>query len=414
MRWCAVSPLRPSILFVNRVFPPDRGATGRCLADLAERLAAFGWRVSIVADGPIQDVAAPPGVTLHRTGRSVPEGERPDARAYLDSLGRLAWRALRLPRHDVVVTMTDPPLLARVGPLLAARHRAVAIHWSQDVYPALLPHLGVRLPAPLFAMLERSMTAALRRHDAVIAIGRCMAGRLARAGVPEERLTVLPNWPDPRVRPVPRETNGFRSGLGLDGRFVVAYSGNLGLAHPMDGILEAAAALREGNPAVRFLMIGSGRGHAALADSARRLGLDNMLFQPWQPADRLAESLSAADLHLAVMAGAAEGLMVPSKLAGALAAGRPCLFLGPSGSEAAQRLSGCGAVLDPADGAALARTIQAYAADPKRCAEEGARAAGVAAGWTANGAALRVSALAEGLLRRRAGGAPAWRGVPHA
>lgn len=367
-----------------------------------------------MADGPAGDGAAPSGVTLHRTGRGVPEAERPDASAYFASLCRLTWRALRLPRHDVVVTMTDPPLLAWAGPLLAARHRAVAIHWSQDVYPALLPHLGVRLPAPLLATLERSMTVALRRHDAVIAIGRCMAGRLARAGVPEERLTVLPNWPDPQVRPVPRGVNGFRNGLGLDDRFVVAYSGNLGLAHPMDAVLAAAAALRDGNPAVRFLMIGGGRGHAALADSARRLGLDNVLFQPWQPADRLAESLSAADLHLAVMAGAAEGLMVPSKLAGAMAAGRPCLFLGPAGSEAAQRLSGCGAVLDPGDGAGLAETIQAYATDPKRCTEEGARAAGVAAGWTADGAALRISALAEGLLRRRAGGVPAWRGVPHA
>nr|WP_274389795.1 glycosyltransferase family 4 protein [Azospirillum doebereinerae] len=401
-------------MFVNRVFPPDRGATGRCLADLAERLAALGWRVTVVADGAGGEAETPPGVTLHRTGGAVDGRERPDARSYLDSLRRLTWHALRQPRHDVVVTMTDPPLLARVGPLLTARHRAVAIHWSQDVYPALLPHLGVRLPAPLLGFVERSMAAALRRHDAVIAIGRCMAGRLAGAGVPEDRLTVLPNWPDPRVRPIPHEGNGFRAALGLEGRFVVAYSGNLGLAHPMDGVLEAAARLQRSDPAVRFLMIGEGRGHAAFAQSVRSQGLDNVLFQPWQPPERLAESLSCADLHLAVMAEAAEGLMVPSKLAGAQAAGRSCLFLGPSGSDAAQRVRGCGAVLDPGDGATLAETVRRYAADPPRCVEEGVRAAAVAASWTAEDAASRVSALAEGLLRRRGMARDGWRRVSDA
>ncbi|CAO3422132.1 hypothetical protein [Azospirillum doebereinerae] len=381
---------------------------------MAERLAALGWRVTVVADGAGGEEGTPPGVTLHRTGGAVDGRERPDARSYLDSLRRLTWRALRLPRHDVVVTMTDPPLLARAGPLLAARHRAVAIHWSQDVYPALLPHLGVRLPAPLFGLVERSMTAALRRHDAVMAIGRCMAKRLAGAGVPEDRLTVLPNWPDPHARSIPREANGFRTALGLEGCFVVAYSGNLGLAHPMGGVLAAAARLRRSDPMVRFLMIGEGRGHAAFAEAVRGQGLGNVLFQPWQPPERLAESLSCADLHVAVMADAAEGLMVPSKLAGAQAAGRPCLFLGPPGSEAAHRVRGCGMVLDPDDGAFLAETVRRYAADPRRCAEEGARAAAVAASWTADDAALRVSALAEGLLRRRVVARGAWRRVPDA
>lgn len=381
-------------------------------------MAGLGWRVSVVADGVGGDTGgeaeAPAGVTLHRTGRGIAGGHRPDARAYLGSLYRLAWRALRLPRHDVVVTMTDPPLLAHIGPALAARHRAVAIHWSQDVYPALLPQLGVRLPPPLFGMLERSMTAALRRHDAVVAIGRCMAKRLAGVGVPEDRLALLPNWADPGVRPIPHGRNGVRATLGLEGRFVVAYAGTLGLAHPMDGVLDAAARLQADAPSVRILIAGEGRGHAAFAEAVRQRGLDNLLFLPWQPAGRLAETLSAADLHLAVMATAAEGLMVPSKSAGALAAGRPCLFLGPPGSEAAHTLRGCGAVLRPDDGAGLAGTIRRYAADPALCAEQGARAAAVAASWTADHAALRFSALADGALRARGTQRTVWDRVPDA
>ncbi|WP_298373660.1 glycosyltransferase family 4 protein [Azospirillum sp.] len=386
------------------MFPLDRGATGRCLADLTERLAGRGWRVSVVADGVGgEEEARRSGVALWRTGRTIPAGDRPDARGYLDSLIRLAWRALRLPRHDVVVTMTDPPLLGLVGPLLAARHGAAAIHWSQDVFPALLPALGVRLPPPLLHAVERSMARALGRHDAVLAIGRCMVRRLVQAGVPESRVILCPNWPDPGIHPIPHAANGWRAEQGLEGRFVVAYSGTLGLAHPMDGVLDAAARLQASDPTILFLVIGEGRGRGAVAEAIQRRGLTNVRLAPWQPADRLAESLSAADLHLTVMTNAALGLMVPSKLTGALAAARPTLFLGPEDSEAAQHIRewGCGATLDPLDGAGLAALIRRYAADPTRCARDGAAALRSVAGWSADDAATRIDAVARGLVARR-------------
>ncbi|MFP5514294.1 MAG: glycosyltransferase family 4 protein [Alphaproteobacteria bacterium] len=392
---------RPSILFVNRVFPPDRGATGRCLHDLATRMVAVGWRVTVVADGAESRADVSDGIMLHRTGGSVPEGGRPDARAYLDSLCRLTGLALRLPRHDVVVTMTDPPMLALAGPMLAARHGAASLHWCQDLYPDLLPVLGVRMPSMLRLLAGWGMARSLRRHDCVIAIGRCMRDRIAAMGVVGERLRLLPNWPDPAIRPWPKDGNGFRNSLGVaegDRRFLVAYSGTLGLAHPMDGVLEAAARLQDSDPGVLFLLTGEGRGFAAVEGEARSRGLRNLRRMPWQPADRLAECLSAADLHLVTMHPAAEGMLVPSKLAGVQAAGRPCLFLGPRGSEVAARLAGCGLVIDPFDGAAIADAVRSYAADPMRCALEGARAARRSAAWTADRAATAFAAIAEGLL----------------
>ena len=115
---------QPSILFINRVFPPDRGATGRCLADLANRFAARGWRVTVLGGG---DAALsygapglPPKLTVVRAG---PSGGGATTRSidYVFVLGRLLVAALNLPRHDVVVTLTDPPLLAVIGPILRAR-----------------------------------------------------------------------------------------------------------------------------------------------------------------------------------------------------------------------------------------------------------------------------------------------------
>lgn len=416
----------PSILFVNRVFPPDRGATGRCLSDLSGRMAAAGWRVTVVADGERSDGRAPAGVTLCRTGGSVAAGEkagekageRPDARAYLDSLCRLTGQALRLPRHDLVVTMTDPPLLALAGPVLAARHGAASLHWCQDLYPDLLPVLGVRMPAILRRVAGNGMARALRRQDGVVAIGRCMRERILATGVPADRVSLLPNWPDPAIRPLPMAGNGFRRSLGLvegDGRFLVAYCGTLGLAHPMQGVLEAAARLQDSDPAVLFLLVGEGRGFAAAEDAAARRGLRNLRRLPWQPAGRLAECLSAADLHLVAMDPAAEGMLVPSKLAGVQAAGRPCLFLGPAGSEAAARVAGCGLVIDPFDGSAIADAVRAYAADPGRCAAEGARAARQSAAWTADRAATVFTGLAQRLVAERRLARPVMgRALPHA
>lgn len=414
----------PSILFVNRVLPPSSGATGRCLLDLTTRLAAQGWRVTVLHDG-VESGSGPGGMELvgtaaggavHRPlrpGTGNPADAAPDARAYLDSLRRLAVAGLKLPRHRLVVTMTDPPLLALAGPLLAARHGASAIHWSHDLYPGLLPTLGVRYPRPLLVLTGATTARALRRHDRVVAIGRCMARRIMAMGVPQDRISVLPNWPDPAIRSIPHEANLLRGQLGLNGRFVVAYSGNLGLAHPMDGVLRAAVELAATDPDILFLVGGDGRGHAAFVRAVGELGLPNLRLLPWQPTDRLAAHLSAPDLHLATMKPEAAGLMVPSKVSGALAAGRPCLFLGPADSDAAHLVADCGAVLDPADGSGLAATIRRYAADPALLARHGAAALAQAGSWDADRAAGRFSALAAGLLKPQ-GHLAGWRRVPDA
>lgn len=386
-----------SVLFVNRVFPPERGATGRCLSDLAARCAAAGWAVTVLTDGRgLAD--APRGVRVVRTGGGLGDG-RPRPRGYLGALARLGWRGIGLPRHDVVVTMTDPPLLALAGPMLAARHGAALVHWCHDLYPQLLPALGMAPPPALQTLLERRMARALRAHDATVAIGRCMADRLATAGVPDARIRVVPNWPDPAIRPLSVNAEAKRT-LGLEGRFVVGYAGNFGLAHPLGAVMAAAARLAVAAPDVAFLMVGEGRAHAAVVAAAR--DLPNLVFLPFQPVERLSAVLGAADLHLAVMDPRAEGLLVPSKVAGARAAGRPCLFLGPPGSEAARMVAepGCGLVLEPTDGAALAEAVLAYRDDPQRRALEGARAL-AAAGWDADAAARHFIAVLDAVVAMR-------------
>jgi glycosyltransferase involved in cell wall biosynthesis len=321
---------------------------------------------------------------------------------YVLAFGRLLIAALKLPRHDVVVTMTDPPLLAVIGPILRARWSCGLIHWSHDLYPDLFPVIGVRLPRLVLSVLAMTASAALRRYDCVIAIGDCMARRILRNGVMPERVEVVPNWADPMIRPIPRASNRMRLELGLGDRFTVAYSGNFGLAHPLAALIDAAATLAHQAPEIVFLLIGEGRGLARVRREIEDRRLPNLRLLPWQPTGRLAESLGAADLHLASMDERAEGMLVPSKVAGALAAGRPCILIGSAGSAAARLVvdHGCGSVLPPSDGQGLASAIMVHATDPHFHAEACARAAAAALTWSADRAADAFIARAYAAMGR--------------
>src|SRR5262249_47705371 len=154
----------------------------------------------------------------------------------------LLWRALRLPRADVIVTMTDPPLHLLFAPLLGWLKGSRLLHWAQDLYPELAAEFGVlRQGGCLASLCRRLFTWGLRRHDAIIAVGDCMKKRLLERGLAEAAIRVIPNWaPASSIRPLDLGTNPFRAQHGFSDKFVVMYSGNLGLAHPFAAILAAA------------------------------------------------------------------------------------------------------------------------------------------------------------------------------
>jgi glycosyltransferase involved in cell wall biosynthesis len=260
-------------------------------------------------------------------------------------------------------------MLKVLGPLLGRLTGARTVHWAQDLYPEVAEEAGViETGGVLAGVMRRLSTGALQGHDAIVAVGRCMKERIVGRGVREEKVTVVPNWPPSTVKPVGRDTNPFRREHDLDGRFVVMYSGNMGLAHPFGPVLDAAERLQNDRPDVEFLLVGDGPRKEALQRRVAHQGIDNVRFLPFQPRERLAESLSAADLHLVTMQEAMEGLVVPSKLYGVLAAGRPALFLGPEGSEAARVVEehDCGTVLPSVGGAGLADAIRVWYDHPEK------------------------------------------------
>jgi colanic acid biosynthesis glycosyl transferase WcaI len=383
-----------NVLFLNRVYPPADGATGHLLADLAQEFAGRGWNVTVVTAratdaSPSSEMVN--GVRVEHVGAMAftRASHWRRALAYLTLYPALLWRALRLPASDVVVTMSDPPLLLVLGPLLKWIKGSRLVHWAQDLYPEVAEELGVLAKAGWLANIcRRISTWALRRHHRIIAVGRCMKERLRQRGLQEEAINVLPNWAS-AVHSVPHAANPFRNEHGLEGRFVVMYSGNLGLAHPFEAILEAAARIQLLRPEVLFLFVGAGQRLQWVKQQVAALRLGNVRFLPVQPADKLAPTLSAADLHLASMLPNLCGLVVPSKVYGVLAAGRPCVFLGPKESEVARIIEAhqCGSVIESIDGGVLSQCIISWVGNGARLQAAGQRGAQVAKDYTLTRAA---------------------------
>lgn len=375
--------------FVNRYYRPDHSATAQILTDVAESLAARGHEVRVItsrqridapaASLPTHEILDRVSVLRVRTpffGRHHLLGRLID---YLGFYIGAAWRVLRDARPgDVVVAKTDPPLLGVwLAPVVRLRG-ARSVNWLQDVYPEVAQQLDfMPRAAPLWRLLMRLRDWSLARAAGNVVIGRAMRELLMRRGLAGAQLTHIPNF-SARLpyHPAPESDNPLRRQLGIAvDDVLIAYSGNLGRAHPVDGWLEAARLLRD-DARLHFLCIGDGAGRPPLEAAVAEHGLRRWHFLPYQPRERLGESLGAADMHLVMLDPRLEGLILPSKLYGVLACGRPCLYLGDPASEIPELLTRlqCGDAANPSDGRAVARIIRGWADDPMLRVRMGGRA----------------------------------------
>ncbi len=359
-------------IFLNRFYWPDEPATAQLLTDLAEALAARGLSVVVITSHPgSPDV---PAAETHQGVRILRvRGSRWAARLGLVGkavaygsffLGAL-WRLfLTTRRGDTIVAMTDPPLLGVGAWVVAGLCRTRLVHWAQDIYPELAIELSGQ---PWLQGLRPLRNLAWRRADRCVTLGSDMAGVFAEAGVAREKISVAPNWAPAGLTPHPAHTAAaLRAAWGLTGKFVVAYSGNLGRVHDLSPVLAVAEALRA-EPAIAFVFIGTGAQRAALETAASRLRLTNVQFRPPQPRAQLAAALALGDLHLVTLLPGCERYVFPSKLAGVAAIGRPVVFIGPLDSEIARLVTAphreFGYAFDRTAIAAIAGAIQALSLD---------------------------------------------------
>lgn len=381
------------VIFVNWLFFPDHSATSQILSDLAFHLVTKGRSVHVITsrqryDDP--DAGLPPaetiqGVRVHRVftssfGRGRLLGRAVDYLCfYLGSLWVL-WRLAR--RGDIVVAETDPPLLSVVLAPIVRLRGARLVTWLQDLFPEVASALGVRLfRGRVGRWVGRLRDASLRCATMNVVLGERERAFLLRRGVPDQQIRTIHNWTDDdNIQPIPRDPNSLRKQWGLEGKFVVEYSGNLGRVHEAVTFLEAAVLLGRPEDAeipaggmthedaadVVFLFIGGGHRYAWLQQEVSRRGLSNVMFRPYQERKRLVESLGLGDVHLISLLPAMECLIVPSKFYGIVSAGRPILFVGDPRGEIGRLLSlgKCGATVTPGDAAGLAAWILRLQSDP--------------------------------------------------
>ena len=369
------------IVFCNRYYRPDHSATAQILTDLAQYLAAQGEEVVVVtsrqryedagAELPAKELLE--GVTViriwtSRWGRAHLTGRAIDYLTfYLSSLFTLLFLVRR---GDILVAKTDPPLLSVVAHLIARLKGAKLVNWLQDLFPEVAQQLGVSLPRVAVRLIRGLRNLSLRAAHCNVVIGEIMADKLRAAGVADEQILVIHNWCIERdIYPLSRDHNPLRQQWQFDDRFIVGYSGNLGRAHDRDTLFEAAMQLAD-DPRFLFLFIGSGAGMDDLKRRASQHRLANIHFAPYQPAHQLQLSLSLPDLHWVSLDPTLEGLIVPSKLYGVLAAGRPLLFIGAADGEIGQLLSAahCGATFAPGQSRPLVDWLQSAIEDPNRVA----------------------------------------------
>ncbi len=329
------------LLLLNQFFWPDSAATSQLLTDVARDLASKGHEVHVICAASSYAAASDdeaPAVTVHRMRSSgFARGKVGRLLSYASFYAGAACKSLFVARPDAVLSLTTPPLLSLVGNLLQIVRGSRHWIWEMDVYPDVAVDLGYMEAGGLVEKTVGMLADWSRKHaDGVIALGECMKDRLIARGIAADHIQVCENWADSASIPVLEPA-------GTDDHLRLLYSGNLGLAHDVDTLTGAMLQLR-GDPRFRFLFAGSGGRRDELKAFVQREGIESVTMLPYAKRADLGTSLALGDIGLVTQRDACCGSVVPSKVYGLMAAGRPILFVGPEGATPARIIErfGCG------------------------------------------------------------------------
>lgn len=400
------------ILLLNEYYPPDTSATAKMAALVAETLAQK-HKVTVVAGRPSYDPEEHyPFALLRRDVRNKVVVERVGSTAYPRHQMRrrvsnyLSYLALAVPRAlairpDVILAMTDPPVAGIAGAFVARLAGRPFVYNIRDMYPDMAIGGDIVRPSGWVEHWERMHRNALRTAARVIVLGDDMRERILAKGVSADRVvvvrdgTVFPTSTPTQEDSVVREIRG-------DFPFVALHAGNLGFYGAWDTLLKAAEILRNEN--VGLVFIGDGANRAAL--QAQAANSPNVRFMSFRPVEQVPHVMMAGDVHIVTVRRGLEGVVVPSKLYGILAAGRPVLAVADPRSDAARIVveSGCGLTADPDDPGSVAAAIRELRADPARLNEMGYRGKAAAQKYARVNELQRFVGVMEEAVHQRNGG----------
>lgn len=358
-------------LLLNQFYPPDVAPTGQYLHDLACSLVRRGHQVKVLCSRrsyngtktfPVhEELDGVEVVRLPATGfgRRGFLGKIADYGSYYGFLFGALMFGKEQP--DVILSLTTPPYVGVLAKIAATWRGCRHAHWIMDLYPDVMFAHGMTRGKGLFARLLRSLTRwQFKGADRIFTLGPSMAERVSTYCDDRSTVSWIALWSNSEPLSWPEdEPNPFRAARGWAPDDVVFfYSGNMGLGHRFNEFLEAAK--QSGNLKVRWAFAGDGKRRGEVEAFAKSNPTASIQFLDSVPYGQLRAHLCSANVHLASMDSAWQGMMVPSKLQGSFSVGRPVLYVGGRQCETALWIqeSGGGWVVDENDVKGLLRAIE--------------------------------------------------------
>lgn len=338
------------ILLINQTFYPDVAATAQQLADFAVDLVRRGFAVTVLTGRrsyvdprrfyPAREVYQ--GIEIVRVA-SFAFGKTYKIARIFDALFMntlFAWYLLWLGRFDRTIAMTTPPLVGLIALIFSKLRRTPFAYWMMDINPDQAIQLGWLSERSIYArLLERMLKLILGNADRVVVLDEFMRERILQKLSIAENIHVVPPWPhDDDLETISHEKNPFREAHRLEDKFVVMYSGNHSICHPLDTLLQAAFLVRN-DPNIVFLFVGGGVRTEDVRKFKAKHKLGNVIQLPYEDRKNIKYSLSAADLHAVVMGEPFVGIVHPCKVYGVMVIGRPFVYIGPKKSHIGRLIS---------------------------------------------------------------------------
>jgi colanic acid biosynthesis glycosyl transferase WcaI len=363
------------ILIYSYNYHPEPIGIAPLMTELAEGLAARGHDVHVLTgmpnypqrriydgyQGKLYSTEVKNGVTIHRCYVWIRPKPGLVARMLLDASFTVTsfLRAVFGGWRPDVILLTVPPLPVAVpAALLGLINRCPVVLNLQDILPEAAVHVGLirnKFAIRIFEALERF---AYRSAHTISVITDGFVENLRGKGVPQDKMTIIPNWVDVNfIRPLPRD-NSFRRAHGLEDKFIAMYSGNIALTQGLETVIDTAERLQD-TPDIHFVIVGEEKALQDLRDRCEEKGLTNVLLLPFQPREQLPEMLAAADVGLIVQRQNVISFNMPSKTQVLLASGRPIVASVPNSGTAARAVqrSRAGIVVRPQSPYHLANAI---------------------------------------------------------
>jgi colanic acid biosynthesis glycosyl transferase WcaI len=366
-----------SLVFLNRSFYPEVSATGQLLSELCEDLVKrYNCRVSVIAARPLiqdnscQEVRSSRGLVERQDWQGVeilrvkstlfsPASFLKRVLNYLTYFFLAFLASFKIKRPELVVSLTDPPIIGLVGLWIAFRFRIPFVISVRDIFPEAARGLALRQNNLLNFLLDYANRFLLKRADRVVALGNSMRNKLIKEkGVGEDKISLIPDWADTgNIRPLPKDNPFSRTNRIMD-NFVVMYAGNIGASSGLAILVEAANLLKDYKD-ILFVFIGEGIMKNKLMELARLYKLENTKFFPYQPRSILAQVFSSADIFVIALKKDLSGYSVPSKIYSIMASGRPYVASVAEDCEVSQMTAefDSGVIAKPQDSRALADKI---------------------------------------------------------